>query len=121
MANKVEKIGSVKTKRALTFWQGVNARALQRMSVDLSSRQTAVLLHVYLQAGPHSIKSLAEQLGISKPAVCRAVDALEKEKLAKRTPDRNDRRNVFIMTTAKGSAYLSKFADIIMAASKGAA
>ena len=121
MVNKIEKITSVKTKKALTFWQGVNVRALTRMPVDLSSRQAAVLLHISLNHGQHSIKSLAEDLQISKPAICRAVDALEKAKLAKRSTDRADRRNVFIACTAKGNAYLNKFADIIMAASKEAA
>jgi DNA-binding MarR family transcriptional regulator len=121
MANKVEKISSPKTKKALTFWQGVNTIALQRMPVDLSARQTSTLLHVYLNAEPHTIKSLSEILEMSKPAVCRAIDALETAKLVKRTIDRSDRRNVLIARTAKGTAYVQEFADIIMMASKEAA
>jgi DNA-binding MarR family transcriptional regulator len=70
---------------------------------------------------PHSIKSLAEDLMISKPAICRAIDALEKAKLVKRIRDRGDKRNVLINRTVKGSVYLSEFADIILSVSKEAA
>ena len=118
---KVEKIGSARALRALSFWHGVTNGALQKMSVDLSARQTAVLLNIYLMPTPHSIKSIADALVISKPAVCRAVDALEKAKLVKRLRDRGDKRNVLIQRTSKGSIYLSEFADIILSVSKEAA
>jgi DNA-binding MarR family transcriptional regulator len=121
MASRIEKISSPKTKKALTFWQGVNTLALSRMPVDLSTRQTTVLLHIYLQNEPHSIKGLAEALDISKPAICRTIDTLEASKLVKRNIDKNDRRNVFISRTPKGISYLSEFANIIMSASKVAA
>ena len=55
---------------------------------------------------------------ISKPAICRAIDALEAARLVKRIRDRQDKRNVLIRRTAKGSVYLSEFADIIMTISK---
>ena len=118
---KEEKIGSSKIIRALSFWHGVTSTALKQMPMDLSARQTAVLLNVYLMPSPHSIKSLAEELLISKPAICRAVDALEAAKLVKRLRDRQDKRNVLIQRTTKGSAYLSEFADIILHISKEAA
>ncbi|NBO20002.1 MAG: MarR family transcriptional regulator [Proteobacteria bacterium] len=114
-------VGSSKIIRALSFWHGVTATALKQMPIDLSARQTAVLLNVYLMPPPHSIKSLAEDLMISKPAVCRAVDALEKSKLVKRIRDKQDKRNVLIQRTVKGSVYLSEFADIILSMSKEAA
>ena len=116
-----EKIGSSRTMRALTFWHGVTANALRQMPVDLSSRQTAVLLHTYLMPMPHSIKSLSDNLGISKPAICRAIDALERGKLVRRVRDKQDGRNVLIQRTVKGSVFLSEFAEIILSASKDAA
>ncbi|MDX2072757.1 MAG: helix-turn-helix domain-containing protein [Alphaproteobacteria bacterium] len=119
--DKVEKIGNNRTIRALSFWHGVTASALKQMPVDLSARQTAVLLNVYLMPGAHSIKTIADELMISKPAICRAVDALEKAKLVKRIRDRGDKRNVLLQRTVKGSVYLSEFADIILSASKEAA
>jgi len=118
---KDDKVGSSKIIRALSFWHGVTSTALKQMPLDLSARQTAVLLNVYLMPPPHSIKSLAEDLIISKPAVCRAVDALEKGKLVKRIRDKQDKRNVIIQRTVKGSVYLSEFADIILTMSKEAA
>lgn len=118
---KDEKMGSSKTIRALSFWHGVTATALRKMPMDLSARQTAVLMNVYLMPPPHSIKSLAEELMISKPAICRAVDALEKAKLVKRIRDKQDKRNVLIQRTVKGSVYLSEFADIILHISREAA
>lgn len=121
MTVKEEKIGSSKIIRALSFWHGVTATALKQMPLDLSARQTAVLLNVYLMPPPHSIKGLADELMISKPAVCRAVDALEKSKLVKRIRDRQDKRNVLIQRTVKGSVYLSEFADIILSLSREAA
>jgi DNA-binding MarR family transcriptional regulator len=107
--------------RALTFWHGVTSTALRNMPLDLSARQTAVLLSVYLVSQPHSIRSLSEELSISKPAICRAVDALERAKLVRRLRDKQDRRNVLIQRTVKGSVFLSEFAEIILAASKEAA
>ena len=121
MALKEEKLGSSKTIRALSFWHGVTAASLKQMPVDLSARQQAVLLNVYLMPPPHSIKSMADELMISKPAICRAVDTLEKAKLVKRTRDKQDKRNVLVQRTVKGSVYLSEFADIIMTVSKEAA
>ena len=117
-----EEIGSSKTMLALAFWHGVVAAALHKMPIDLSSRQTAILLHIYLtqspQKTPHSIKNLAEELAISKPAICRAVNVLENAKLVKRARDKNDKRNVTIKRTAKGATYLKNFADIILSMSK---
>lgn len=121
MTVKDDKIASSKTLRALSFWHGVTSTALKQMPLDLSARQTAVLLNVYLMPPPHSIKSLADELMISKPAICRAIDALEKGKLVKRLRDKQDKRNVLIQRTVKGSVYLSEFADIILSMSKEAA
>jgi len=118
---KDEKIGSSKTIRALAFWHSVTSTALKQMPVDLSARQTAVLMNVYLMPSPHSVKSLADDLMISKPAICRALDTLEKAKLVKRIRDKQDLRNVLVQRTVKGSVYLSEFADIILNMSKEAA
>ncbi len=110
-----------KAMRALSFWHSVTARMLREMPYDLSARQTGILLMVYLEAGPHSIKSLSEALSVSKPAVCRAIDTLETLKFVKRQRDKDDKRNVYIQRTVKGSVFLSEFAEIILNVSKEAA
>lgn len=98
---------------ALGFWQRVTLRTMKDMEQDLSSRQIGILLHVYLHTQQHTIKSISEQMGISKAAICRAVDALSAANLLKRKKDEQDRRNVYIQRTIQGSVFLSDFADII--------
>lgn len=102
------------TLDALSVWHRITVRALRELPYDLSSRQTGVLLTVYLTQPPHTIRNLAERLGISKPAICRAVDALAQLDLIKRKKDEEDRRNVFIQRTVSGSVFLSDFADLII-------
>lgn len=106
--------GMLTTLQALHLWQKVLRRTLKDDSIDFSARQMAILLEVYLGQGPHSIKSLSGQLGISKAAVCRAVDTLSMQGLLKRKKDEDDRRNVILQRTVQGSVYLSDFADVII-------
>lgn len=105
-------------REALTLWRDIVVRGLQNNAYDLSTRQTGILLTVYLSAPPHSIKALSENLLISKPAVCRAVDTLAKLGLVRRKRDENDSRIVHIQRTVKGSVYLSEFAEIINSVSR---
>jgi DNA-binding MarR family transcriptional regulator len=121
VAAKIKKIGTVKTMKALSLWHGVTSAALLQMPVDLSARQTAILLTVHMKSGPHSIKSLAKNLSISKPAVCRAIDVLENEKLLRRVADKKDKRNILLLPSAKGTAYLQELGNMIASISKDAA
>jgi len=100
---------------ALSFWQKILVRGMKETEFDLSPRQMGVMLSVYLSNTPHSVKSLSETLKVSKPAICRAVDALSLEGLIRRKIDEKDRRNVFIQRTVKGSVFLAEFGDIILA------
>jgi DNA-binding MarR family transcriptional regulator len=98
---------------ALSLWHKVCIRTLKENDINLNARQTGILLTVYLGEPPHTIRSLAAALNISKPAVCRAVDTLEKYGFVKRKEDTEDRRNIFLQRTIKGSVYLCDFAEII--------
>jgi DNA-binding MarR family transcriptional regulator len=71
------------------------------------------LLTVYLTPPPHTVRGLAAELGISKPAVTRALDRLGREGFARRKIDAADRRSVLVQRTVKGSVYLSDFADAV--------
>lgn len=102
------------TMEALTLWHHILSRSLRELPYDLSSRQLAVMTTVYLTEPPHTIRSLSSRLGVSKPAICRAVDSLSMLDLIKRKKDEEDRRNVFIQRTIAGSVFLSDFGDIIM-------
>ncbi len=104
----------VKTQDALHWWQRVVTRSLRELPYDLSQRQMGVLLRVYMTPPPHTIRSLAETLIISKPAICRAVDALAALDLIRRKKDDDDKRNILLQRTINGSVFLRDFADLIV-------
>lgn len=103
-----------RTNNVLKAWQRVISRSLRELPYDLSQRQLGVLLTVYTAPPPHTIRSLSETLNVSKPAICRAVDALSALDLIRRKKDEEDRRNVFLQRTINGSVFLRDFADIIV-------
>lgn len=105
--------GQNQTVESLNLWCKILLRGMKEAEYDLTTRQTAVLLTCYLQPGPHSVKTLAEQLGISKPAICRAADMLCEQGLLRRKRDEKDKRQVTLQRTVKGSVFLSDMAGII--------
>lgn len=80
---------------------------------DLTTRQTAVLLNVYLTPEPHTVRALSAELNISKPAVTRAIDKLSVLGLIKRQSDESDRRSVNLYRTVEGARYVTMLGDII--------
>lgn len=88
---------------------------------DLSARQLAVLLSVYLSEGPHTVRGLAAGLNVSKPAITRALDRLGELDLARRKVDPADRRSVLVQRTARGSAFLLDLQKVMQEAAKNAA
>ncbi len=104
-------------REALNMWRDIVVRGLQNNAYDLSTRQTGILLTVYLSPPPHTVKTLSDTLLISKPAVCRAIDVLTRLGLVRRKRDESDSRIVHVQRTVKGSVYLSEFAEVINAVS----
>lgn len=102
----------LKADKALTLWHQVMARSLQAELPDLTTRQFALLLQVYLAPPPHTVRGLAETLNMSKPAVTRALDRLGSLGYLKRRTDAADRRSVLIQRTVKGSVFLRDFGDM---------
>ena len=102
------------TNDALSLWQRVVSSSLKELPYDLSQRQIAILLSVYMTPPPHTIRSLSSTLGVSKPAVCRAIDTLSIHDLLRRKKDEEDRRNVILQRTVNGSVFLRDFADVIV-------
>ncbi len=68
---------------------------------------------VYLSEPPHTVRGLADELDVGKPAISRAVDTLAALGFVKRKADETDRRNVFIQRTVRGSVYLSDLGELI--------
>ena len=100
-------------RRALGLWLDVTASAVRSSGPDLTARQTALMLIVYLEPGPHTVRALAERLHVGKPAIVRAIDTLEQAGLVARTPDPRDRRSVFIVRTDWGAERLADYARLI--------
>ena len=101
------------TAQALTLWQSVALAMVQDDEPDLSVRQMSILLTIYLEAPPHTVRDLAKRLGVTKPVITRALDTMGKLELVSRRRDEKDRRNVLIQRTVKGALYLERLADTI--------
>src|ERR1700712_5868160 len=94
---------------------------VRRDGVDLSSRQLGVFLTCYLRDGGHTVRGLAAELNVSKPAITRALDRLGELDLARRKVDPLDRRSVLVQRTMKGAAFLRDLRSIMAEASTAAA
>jgi DNA-binding MarR family transcriptional regulator len=81
---------------------------VRREGPDLTARQLAVFLAVYLDDGPHTVRGLAQELDVCKPAITRALDRLGEFDLARRKVDPTDRRSVFVLPTPAGWAFLAE-------------
>jgi DNA-binding MarR family transcriptional regulator len=86
---------------------------------DLSARQLAVLLTIYLEPPPHTVRGLARKLGVSKPVITRALDSMGKLELVARRRDETDRRNVIIQRTVKGALAVEKLGDLLTEKAQG--
>ncbi len=86
---------------------------VRRDGADLSARQLSVFLTCYLQDGAHTVRGLAAELNVSKPAITRALDRLGELDLARRKIDPMDRRSVLVQRTLKGTAFLRDLRHIM--------
>ncbi len=93
---------------------------VRRDGPDLSARQLGVFLTCYLQEGAHTVRGLAAELNVSKPAITRALDRLGELDLARRKVDPMDRRSILVQRTLKGAAYLRELRAIMTEASSAA-
>ncbi|WP_270936902.1 MarR family transcriptional regulator [Falsiroseomonas oryzae] len=93
---------------------------VRRDGPDLSARQLGVFLTVYLTDGPHTVRGLAAELNVSKPAITRALDRLGELDLARRKVDPMDRRSVLVQRTLKGAAFLRDMRSIMAGAEQQA-
>jgi DNA-binding MarR family transcriptional regulator len=84
---------------------------------DFTVRQLAILLTIYLEKPPHTVRGLAGKLGVTKPVITRALDALGKSSIVSRRRDEKDRRNVIIQRTVKGSLTVESLGDMVRAKS----
>jgi DNA-binding MarR family transcriptional regulator len=99
--------------QSLELWRHALVASVRGDTPDLSARQMALMLSVYLGDGPHTVRGLALALKISKPAVSRALDRLGELGYIRRQRDDLDRRNVLVQKTASGAEFLTEFSRLI--------
>ncbi len=104
--------------QSMQLWHDVNLALVHDDAPDLSLRQLTLLIIVYLEAPPHTVRGLAAKLKVTKPVITRALDSMGKLGLVSRRRDTADKRNVLIQRTVKGVLYLEKLADLISAKSE---
>lgn len=80
---------------------------------DLTNRQMALLMLVYLTPGPHTVRGIAKGLSVSKPVVTRALNRLGSLGYLRRQRDDADRRNIFVAQTDEGAEFLDAFGRLI--------
>lgn len=117
-APRAEAARHVERGRSLDLWRRVTLQNVRSDEPDLTARQTAVLLTVYLAEGPHTVRALAATLNVTKPAITRAIDTLSSHDLVRRERSAADRRDVFIRRTVRGADFLSGYADRISDAAR---
>jgi len=102
----------------LSVWCDALSSFVASDQPDLSTRQLAIMLNVYMRPGAQTVRGLAESLSISKPAVSRALDSLGARGLVRRQRDESDRRNVLVQRTEAGLACLMNFSEMVREAQK---
>lgn len=98
---------------ALALWKDVTVASVAGDMPDLSARQTAVLMCVYLEEGPHTVRSLAARLNVTKAVISRAIDRLKSYNYIVRADDPRDGRSIVLRRTPDGINYLRAFAQLI--------
>ena len=111
----------MKPNQGLNLWRRALVASVRHDAPDLSARQMALLLSVYLTEPPHTVRGLASALNISKPAITRALDRLSQLGYVRRKVDQSDRRNILVQRTVRGSVYLTEFGVEVAAAAAAVA
>ena len=105
---------SLEQPQALRLWLDVGLAQVKDDEPDLSLRQITILLAIYLEPPPHTVRGLAARLNVSKPVITRALDSMGKLGLVSRRRDQADKRNVLVQRTVGGSLYLERLGDLIV-------
>ena len=100
--------------QALGLWHQVALGQVKSGATDLTMRQMAILLHIYLVPPPHTVRGLAATLNVTKPVITRALDTMGEMGIVDRVRDDRDRRNVIIKRTLAGALFLEKFGDLVI-------
>lgn len=100
--------------QALRLWHDVSLAMVRGDEPDLSARQITVLITVYLEPQPHTVRGLAAKLQVTKPVITRALDTMGRLGLVTRKRDPSDRRNVLVQRTVNGALFLERLGDLVV-------
>ena len=100
--------------QALRLWHAVSLALVRDEEPDLSARQLTLLITIYLEPQPHTVRALAAKLGVTKPVITRALDTMGRHGLVTRKRDPADRRNVLVQRTVNGALFLERLGDLIV-------
>ena len=109
------------TDGPLSGWMRTLIDYVRSGQPDLTNRQMALLMLVYLTPGPHTVRGIATALGVSKPVVTRALNTLGSLGYLRRERDQDDRRNIFVVRTKDGTQFLESFKRYLRASDGPAA
>ncbi|CAN5373162.1 MarR family winged helix-turn-helix transcriptional regulator [soil metagenome] len=98
----------------LSGWMKTLVDYVRSGEPDLTNRQMALLLVVYLNPGPHTVRGLARILNVSKPVVTRALPRLGALGYLRRQRDDTDKRNIFVARTSEGAVFLEEFGQFVV-------
>src|SRR3954465_3346218 len=104
----------LRPSQALRLWLQVNLSEVRDKRPDLTMRQAAILLSVYLEPPPHTVRGLAAKLGVTKPVITRALDTMGKLELVTRRPDDADRPRALIQRPARGALAVERLGDLLI-------
>jgi DNA-binding MarR family transcriptional regulator len=94
------------------LWAYLNRRSsadLFRMVAELDSSFSQVkMLFLLEDGGEHSVKDIAQHLGLSLPAASRAVDGLIQRGYVSRRESAEDRRSRLVALTDEGRAVVDR-------------
>ena len=97
------------TDGQLSGWMRTLINYVRSGEPDLTNRQMALLMLIYLTPGPHTVRGIASALSVSKPVVTRALNTLGSLGYLRRERDQDDRRNIFVVRTKDGTNFLENF------------
>ncbi|MFC4626424.1 MarR family winged helix-turn-helix transcriptional regulator [Daeguia caeni] len=105
----------LRPSQALTLLKTLSLAEVRDEMPDLTTRQKAILLTIYLEPPPHTIRGLAAKLNVTKPVITRALDTMGALDLVTRHRDEKDRRNVLVKRTVAGALYVERLGDLVIA------
>ncbi|PWL19442.1 MarR family transcriptional regulator [Falsochrobactrum shanghaiense] len=105
----------LKPLQALTLLKTLSLEQIRDQMPDLTTRQAAILLTIYLEPPPHTVRGLAAKLDVTKPVITRALDTMGLLDLVSRHRDEKDKRNVLVKRTVAGALYVERLGDLVIA------